>query len=186
MNIVLATDDNFVQHCSVTMLSILKHNSDVVFYILTEGLSESNVSMLNNIVAENGGDIYICNVDKEVVKRFPMPADADAHISVATYYRLLTEFILPQSVDKYIYMDCDMVVRGNMLELWNENVENYAIGAVFQSVSLAQEQDKNRLGIPEKNGYFNAGLLLVNLKYWRENNISKRLLDFVENLRMRI
>lgn len=150
MNIVLATDDNFVQHCSVTMLSILKHNSDVVFYILTEGLSESNVSMLNNIVAENGGDIYICNVDKEVVKRFPMPADADAHISVATYYRLLTEFILPQSVDKYIYMDCDMVVRGNMLELWNENVENYAIGAVFQSVSLAQEQDKNRLGIPEK------------------------------------
>ena len=57
MNIVLATDDNFVQHCSVTMLSILKHNSDVVFYILTEGLSESNVSMVNNIVAENGGDI---------------------------------------------------------------------------------------------------------------------------------
>lgn len=186
MNIVLATDDNFVQHCSVTMLSILKHNSDVVFYILTEGLSENNVSMLNNIVAENGGDIYICNVDKEIVKRFPMPADADAHISVATYYRLLTEFILPQSVDKYIYMDCDMVVRGNMLELWNENVEDYAIGAVFQSVSLAQEQDKNRLGIPEKNGYFNAGLLLVNLKYWRENNISKRLLDFVENSYSRI
>ena len=90
MTIVLATDENFVQHCCVAMASVLKHNQDVFFYIFTEGISKENALVLKNLVSDLGGRLEIILVDSNTVRKFPMPANADAHISIATYYRLFT------------------------------------------------------------------------------------------------
>ena len=181
MNFILATDDNFVQHCCVTMTSILRNNNDVHFFIFTEELSPQNAELLCNHTKSFGGTIEICKVDSNIVSRFPMPANADAHISVATYYRLFAALILPESIDKAIYMDCDMVVRKSFKELWDEPIEGYAVGAVFQSKGESQTNDKKRLHIPEQFGYFNAGLLLINLKYWREHSVTDRLMDYIRD-----
>lgn len=181
MVIVLSTDDNFVQHCCVTIASVLKHNSDVVFYVFTEGLSEKNENLIQSLVTSLGGTCNICKIDSDIVRKFPMPSNADAHISIATYYRLFAELVLPETVETFIYMDADMVVRGNIVDLLNEDLNNYALGAVFQPVSESQERDKKRLRIPDDYGYFNAGLLLVNLNYWRKNNVTKRLISFINN-----
>lgn len=180
MNIVLATDNNFVQHCCVAMASVLRHNSGVVFYIFTEALSDENMKLMTDLVTTLHGDINFCFVNSSIVKNFPMPTNADAHISIATYYRLLVDCLLPHSLERAIYMDCDMIVRGSLGPLWNEEIENYAIGAVFQPLSETQENDKERLRIPVNYGYFNAGLLLINLEYWRSNNVTGRLLSFIK------
>lgn len=123
MNIILATDDNFVQHCCVAMTSVLLNDTDVQFYIFTEGLTQYNVELLTNQVVSYGGKIHICIVDSKIVSKFPMPTYADAHISIATYYRLFAAEILPQDIDKVIYMDCDMVARKSFAELWNTDIE---------------------------------------------------------------
>lgn len=182
MNVVLATDDNFVQHCCVAMTSVLINNStDVNFYIFTEGLSEDNTNILKTQVARLGGNIDVINVDSRVVSKFPMPSNADAHISLATYYRLFSAILLPPKIEKAIYMDCDMVARKSFDELWKTNIDGYALGAVFQPVTNSQSDDKRRLMIPNEMGYFNAGILLMNLKYWRDNNVTDRFLDFISS-----
>lgn len=181
MVIVLSTDANYVQHCCVTMTSVLKHNSDVEFYVFTEGLSKNNENLIHSLVTSLGGTCNICKIDSDIVKHFPMPSKVDAHISIATYYRLLAELVLPKTVGTFIYMDVDMVVRCSLVELYTEDLNNYALGAVFQPVSESQERDKKRLQIPENYGYFNAGLLLVNLDYWRKNNVTERLLAFIND-----
>lgn len=181
MIIVLATDDNFVQHCCVAITSILLHNKEVQFYIFTEGLSEENSSILKDLVNDLGGRLEIVLVESNVVSKFPMPENADAHISIATYYRLFSALLLPDHIDKVIYMDCDMVVRKSMHELWNTDLESSAIGAVYQPKSKSQEDDMKRLSIPKDYGYFNAGLILINLKYWRDHAITDRLFSFIKN-----
>lgn len=181
MNIVLATDDNFVQHCCVTITSLLVNNKDVCIYLFTEGLSAENEMLLSDQTEKLGGELRVCKIDSSIVKRFPMPPNGGEHISIATYYRLFVAEILPPDIDKVIYMDCDMVVRKSFNPLWKTDLSNYAIGAVFQSMGNSQTRDKIRLMMPAKYGYFNAGLLLINLKYWRDNDVTNTLLSFIRD-----
>ena len=180
MNIVCATDNNFVQHCAVTLISILKNNTnDINIYLLTEELSEDNESKLKQLVTKNGGQLHIILVDGEILKECPMPnLSMLDHISVATYYRLLISKLIPKHIDKVIYLDCDIIVRHNLNDLWNCSISEFALGAVYQ-VTNSNVDSAKRLGYPAKFGYFNAGVLLLNLKYWRENYISEKLFEYL-------
>lgn len=181
MYIVCATDNKFVQHCAVTIVSILKNNtSKVIIYLLTEGLSLYNEKQLTDLVTSNGGELHIIPVNSEALKNCPMPPLFKlSHISIATYYRLLVSELLPEEIDKVIYLDCDIVVRHSIDDLWNYNIDGYAIGAVYQIADWNIDAIK-RLSYPISYGYFNAGVLLINLKYWRENQISGQLFEYLE------
>lgn len=177
MNIVCATDDNFVQHCCIMLVSLLSNNKNVSIYILTEGLSEDNKNILEMEVAQYGGNIHFLIVDSSVVERFPMPSVGGlSHISRATYYRLLMSELLPTSIDKVIYLDCDIIINGSLKDLWNINIDNYAIAA---SKQVGYGFEAERLGYPIEYGYFNAGVNVVNLRYWREHNVKDVLLSYI-------
>lgn len=180
MNIVLATDNNFVQHCGVAMVSVLKNNQDIKLYLLTEGLTTINEKVLNKLVNDNGGELSICRVPSDIVKYFPMSKMASSHISIATYYRLFITSLLPESVEKAIYLDCDMVVRGSLDELWKTDLDGYALGAVYQNLEWSDnEKSWSRLNIKRECGYFNAGTLLFNLKYLREYKFQEKAIRFI-------
>lgn len=182
MNILLTTDNNFVQHCAVAMVSILKNNTNVSLYLLTEGLTENNEKILTSLVSENNGKIVIIKAPTEIVQQFPMPSFMSSHISIATYYRLFVTMLLPEFIDKIIYLDCDIVVRGSLEDLWNTDIDNYALAAVYQNNEWALDNNSyERLGFSSDYGYFNAGMLLMNLSYWRKNNVQQRLFSFIKN-----
>ncbi len=180
MNIVCASDDRFVQHCAVTLVSVLKNNpGEVTIYLLTEGLSDFNAFLLTQLVRNNGGVLNILLVDPALLKNCPMPDEPKlAHISIATYYRLLIPLLLPGDVNKAIYLDCDIVVRKSLAELWNTPIDDLALGAVYQ-IEESTVSAVKRLGFPLSYGYFNAGVLLVNLKYWRDHDVIARVFDYL-------
>lgn len=183
MNIVLAADDNFVMHCGVTMMSVMSNNRDVHFYLLTEGLSAENEQKLRALVKENGGLLDIIAVPESVVAKLPMPKDAMlSHISVATYYRLFISSLLPANIDKVIYLDCDMIIREDISELFNIDLGHFVIGAVYQDDKTIMDYHTfERLGYLPQYGYFNAGLLLISLKNWRGINAEALFMDFIRN-----
>lgn len=178
MDIICSTDDNFVQHCSIMLASVLINNENTSIWVLSEGLTQVNQSILKKEVESKGGIFNYLEVDSKIISRLPMPEnDSLSHISTATYYRLLVSEILPATVEKAIYLDCDIIVKESLQQLWNTNIDNYAIGAVHQ---MWQEiHDAYRLGYPVEYGYFNAGVLLINLKYWREKSISSKLVNYL-------
>lgn len=178
MNIVCSTDNNFVQHCCVMLTSVLLNNENVSVFLLTEGLSEANHNIIKQEVESKSGIFNYLLVDSDVISKLPMPKSKNLlHISSATYYRLLIVDLLPKSINKVIYLDCDIIVRKSLIELWNTNISNYAIGAVHQMWEEISEA--RRLGYPIDYGYFNAGVLLINLEYWRLNNISFKLIHYL-------
>lgn len=177
MNIVCATDDNFVQHCCVMLISILKNNKNVTIYLLSEGLTSYNQKLLKDEIELQGGVYNYIIVDSETIKQLPMPDLAELnHISPATYYRLQIDKLLPDSIDKVIYLDCDIIVRKSLDDLWNTNIDRYAIAAISQFPS---EHNCKRLNYDSSFTYFNAGVLLINLNYWRKNSVSERLIRFL-------
>lgn len=186
MTIVLATDNCFAQHCAVVICSVLDHNKDVEFYILTEGLTEDNENRLRSVAGSC--PFNICIVDSEALKGFPMPNVKTEKISIATYYRLFITQLLPASVSKVLYLDCDLVVRGSLGELWETDMAGKALAAVHYPDCPTMIKNCMRLGLnPSLNGggqegiscYFNAGVLLMNLDYWRLHNLPQRYFDFI-------
>lgn len=182
MNIVLATDNNFVQHCGVTIKSITSNNKDVNFYLLTEGLSPANTRLLESVAEENGCSLEFCIVPSDIVRFFPMSKMASSHISIATYYRLFITSLIPGDVDKVIYLDCDMVIRDSLSALWETDVTNAPLCAVYQHNEWADNNGSwERLRIPREYGYFNAGCLVMNLDYLRKNNFQHKAIEYINN-----
>ena len=176
MNIVCATDDNFVQHCCIMLVSLLCNNKDVDIYIMTEGLKEENRRIIEEEVAAKGGRIHFCLVDSNLIDNLPLSkAEGLNHISKATYYRLLIADILPKDLDRVLYLDCDIIVNDSLDELWTINMTGKAIAA---SLQIGSGYECERLGYPIEDGYFNAGVTLMNLVFCRENNITAELLKY--------
>lgn len=179
MNIVCATDDNFVQHCSIMLVSLLENNKNVSIYILTEGLKENNKRIIIDEVSKYNADLNFCLVNSEIVKQFPMPDQKGlSHISRATYYRLFIAELLPASISKAIYLDCDIIINGSLEDLWNTDLSDYALAA---SLQIGHGFEALRLGYPIKYGYFNAGMNVINLDYFRKHNLSHKLIKYIIN-----
>ncbi len=178
MNIVCATDDNFVQHCCIMLVSLLCNNKDVDIYILTEGLTDENRRIIEEEVSAKSGHVHFCIVDSSLIENMPLSkAEGLNHISRATYYRLLIADILPQEVNRVLYLDCDIVVNDSLEDFWNIDMTNKAIAAVLQ---IGAGYECERLGYPIEDGYFNAGVTLMNLDYCRTHNVTGEMLAYVE------
>ena len=76
MKIVCATDDNFVQHCTIMLTSLLLNNRNVSIYLLTEGLKYEKECIIRKQVEDLGGTLRICLVNTNIVEKFPMPSDS--------------------------------------------------------------------------------------------------------------
>lgn len=176
MNIVCCTDNNYVIPCGVLITSVCENNSseDIKIYILTEGISLENQERLKAVVAKYGKQIEFYTVDKKAFANCPI----SRHITLATYFRLIMTDILPQDIEKVLYLDCDIVVRHSLHSLWNTDIDSYAAG-VIPDMSIDDIRIYNRLQYPSYFGYFNAGVLLVNLRYWREKNLSDRFFEII-------
>ena len=177
MYIVCATDNNFVQHCVIMLVSLLQNNKNVEIYVLSDGLSAQSIKIIEDEVHAQNGHAHFISVPDKIAKTFPMSnLERLNHISRATYLRLLIPELLPQNIDKVIYFDCDIIINSSIEELWNYNLSNMAIAAVLQ---IGSGSEAERLGYPITYGYFNAGVTVVNLKYCREHNICNLFMDYI-------
>src|SRR5262249_26051824 len=97
------------------------------------------------------------------------------HFTVMTYARLLIGDLLPREIDRVLYLDGDILVRGDIGELWTTDLRDRTLGAV---VDLPPYPYNRRLGLPDDTSYFNAGVLLIDLRRWRQLRVGERALSF--------
>ena len=190
INIVCAIDDNYVPLCGIMLTSLFESNPGCYFsvYVLTKGLRDVNKARLNSIFDRNQemcpGEINICEIDDSVIK--DIPVRLHSHFTITILYRFLTADILPQDVDRVLYLDCDILVRGNISELYDMNLTGVAVAACPEHDGKIGEVQPDlvadwcdRLGYNRDYGYFNAGVMLINLEYWREHNVMERLVCYL-------
>ena len=84
--------------------------------------------------------------------------------------------------ERVLYLDTDTLLANSVLPLFSLDMKGKAVGAVTQNYPYAKESIK-RLNYDENKGYFNSGVLLIDLKQWRENNVMKQSIDYcVKNI----
>lgn len=183
MEIVCSTDNNYVMPTGVMLTSLFENNPEenIRVHVLDGGLTDESRSQLSDIANKYSQHITYYEINEELFKDFPIGnANQACHIhSMATYYRLYMTKILPVDVDKIIYLDGDLLVLRSLKPLWDMNLDGYALAAVPDPFNNKVDH-YNTLRYPMELGYFNAGVLLVNLKYWRDNNVLMEFLKLVK------
>lgn len=182
LNIVLSTDNNYVMPTGILMCSVCVNTPcKIAFFVLTgKGFSEKSKSLMQQSVKGYDASVVFLPVPENLESLLPMGKPGQPqYITVATYYRLFLQDILPESIDKVLYLDGDIVCRSSLLPLWNTDIEGKPVAAVYEIEN--NDHRYERLCYDEKDGYFNAGVLLINLKYWREHDVQARFFNYLNN-----
>lgn len=176
-HIVFCINNNWTMQCGILIQSILYFNrSPFVFHIISKNISEENKTKLKNVLLNTESKIEFHQISNEYDSKFIL-REGD-HVSVETYYRFFIPDLLPENVDKALYLDADILCLNNFDKLFETDLSDFACGMV-EDCRAFEIGKFNRLEYDIQYGYCNAGVMLINLSYWRKNNLRDKLIDFV-------
>ena len=177
INIVFACDSNYAQHVTVAMMSILKNTTDparIVFYLMDDQIDIAVKKKIRASIEQAHAAIHFCEVAADQFASFFV----SGQLSRASYFRLEMGHLLPRAVEKVIYLDCDLLVLDDIAALWEYDMGGHPLAAVMDLGIMASGKDwrgkQKQLGFSKNDSYFNAGVLMVNLKVWREHDYGRQ------------
>ncbi len=172
VNLYFNIDDNYVDYFLVTVYSIFKNNhskSNIHIYLVEDDLSEKNKQRITNFVEKKHKQkidiLHFSNYEKMFN---PKSFHYIKHISKISFARIFIGSLLPKDIDKVIYLDADILVREDISKLYNINIDNFTVGMA----SYLEEQSPF--------GSYNGGVVLINLKKWRQQKIEEKLLEYTQ------
>lgn len=201
--VVTGADENYSIGLAVTVQSMLYHLDEkrrVELYVLDGGITPETKQRLLTSWSNPRMRIHWIDADVQSLSHLVTAG----HLNHTTYLRLLIPDILPASVDKVLYLDSDLLIRRDLGLLWDEPLGEHAILAgqetgcpyVDSGIVFADQPSKlSRLGTttPVKNyrelgmnphaKVFNAGILVINVDYWRKHNVPQLAFDCLEEHR---
>ena len=165
IDIVISINNRFAQHAGVMLASLFENNKHLEFtiHVFHKNLSLFNIENLKSIIDYYSYNVLFYDVSSYLLLIDKLPSDN--RITEESYFRLLIPDILNKSIHKVLYLDSDVVINGDISELWNINIDNYSSAVVLDEIS----PDNNilyKIECQDKE-YFNAGVMLLNLDYIR-------------------
>ena len=178
-DICYSLDSNYTEQTAVSISSILKNSKDdenINFYILDGGLSSEDRLSLEKLKNIKDFSIKYIEMDKKIFENCPLlkaekKGYENYHVTLPTYFRFKLSSLFP-NLDKILYLDCDVIIKSSLKELFLSDIKDKSVLMVPDSES---EKEAKRLGT---NLYFNAGVMLINLDFWRKNNIENALFSY--------
>ena len=173
LDIVYATDNNFIDVLYASIASLYDTNGDLNLdiWIIGEKISDLNKEKINNLSKDYN--------QKEVnwIENCEVPYQVKLDRGSASQYsRLMIGSILPDSIKKALYLDADTIILSNLIELFNVCFDDKIVIGVSDVINV---EYKKILNIPEDRAVFNTGVLLIDLEKWRIEQIESKLFDVI-------
>lgn len=178
INVAYWADEQFTLYSYVSIFSILKNmkKSDCLCcYFLTK-FPNKNIWIIQKLKKKfDNFEIKVVSIDEKNFDNIPTSWEL-RHWSSAIYYRLGVDLIRwPQ---KILYLDCDIIVDRDISVLYQENLWNKTVWVCFSDNPKSVYAWHTELWLKE-NKYFNSWVMLINLDKRKDNKISKKCVDLL-------
>ena len=187
--IFFAVDDNYAPYLAVAMRSLIDNASNDYQYnihILIDKLNDQNTAILCGMAAENV-HIETINVTNKLDALGDMLHLRD-YYTKTTYYRFFIPALFPQ-YDRGLYLDCDIVVNGDISQLYNIPMGDLILAAapeeVMRMIDVFGTYAEAVLDIP-RNEYFSAGILVMNLNKMRQVALEEQFVEILGRRTFRV
>ena len=185
MNILVAINRNYITKLEVLLESIFSNNEvDVKIYLLHSELLIEDIERLKNF----------CNVKKieDGISRELHAICVKDHIfdhividipglSIETYYRLIAAELLPDDLDRILYLDADIIVNGSLMYFYNIDFKGNAAAVCEDTIANFREDIRTRIGLSKEGTYFNAGVILFHMPKWKKYITKEKVTELLTN-----
>ena len=189
--VFFAVNDTYAPYLGVAIKSMLENMNRKWFckiHVLVTDLSKKHAQKLKAVVAEYGNaSLEFVDVAKECKKMAGMFHMRD-YYSKETYYRFFISPLFPQ-YEKAVYLDCDIIVKGDIVKLYTQDLGDNLLAAAVEEVVYVNDYlgfySEKCLGVPWKE-YFGAGILLINTKLFREEHVEEQFVELLKNYKFSV
>ena len=176
MNIAFCLNRKIVRYLPVTFASIRANHTEasITCYVVHSDLHEEDKDMLIAFAKKFKLTLHILHVDYSLFEKIATPKGYKTNLyqlPIETCFRFILPNVLPQTIDRVLYLDIDIVVDGDLYGLYSMDFQDKAVVVTYgmhgyDSLSPALPP----INLPPESGlYFNAGVMLLNLVYLRKN-----------------
>lgn len=182
IEICLCADDRYMMPAGVCITSIFENNKDekVRVHLITEGISKENEKKLRKTAERYQQQVEIHRVDAEIFNDFP----TTSQFSKAIYLRYLIPQILDENIEKALYLDCDIICDASLKKLWASDLGDNYCGVCLDphgdDIVIRNRLNAHQEHLTSEDVYFNSGVLLFDVRKWREENLAHQLITFVD------
>lgn len=172
-NIVYICNNNHVWLTAISMTSLLVHNSGIHIYVIGPDIQPQNRFLLKQTPQSHGGCCTVLDIpyykEQQVLKIRRWPSFTIARLFIAK--------ILPDSINRILYLDSDTIITDSIEELWEFDMHGKPYCGVKDCIGWRY---KRNIGLAETDPYVNGGVLLADLKPLRRMEISTDIHNFIQ------
>lgn len=180
MNICLVINNEYVKYTKIFLISLFENNKDKSFniYIIHSGLNENNINNLRELINKYNSRLYLLPIEESIFENAP---DFWGTSSKETYYKLLIPEIIPDGIEKVLYLDVDIIINGEIDGIYNMDLKDKLLGVrPDYFVNRFETNYKESLGIKRNEIYFNAGVMLFNLYKFKKIYNKEEIFRYID------
>ena len=177
VNIIYASNDGYACHLAASLVSLLENNRQIPHldvYVLSVCMCGEYQERLKNLAGRYGRTLQTVELGN-LKERFDYEIDTRG-FDISAMARLFAPQVLPDSVEKALYLDCDTIVCGSIAPLYEIDLGENLVGMVMEPTAYGPM--RRAIGMTKDEPYYNSGVLLMALGQWRVQNVLKQLLEF--------
>lgn len=176
MHICVSSDDNYAQHLGVTLVSVLSSNpqSNFFFHVLDGGISADNKQKIEKLKKKYSFELEFIRMDEKEFGNCVIPKET--HFTLPAYYRLKIPSLFPD-LERVLYLDVDLIVKGDLRPLYHADLKNNWFGMIEDHYA---KESVDRLAL-NHGRYFNSGVTLFNIRQLNEDGFADKSFDFINN-----
>lgn len=169
MNVAVALNRKYFIYTYVMLTSLYENNKEnrITVYVLHSELTEEQIAEFQKLAENYGGKVVSVYVDRD---KFSDQLPTTTEWSLETYYRLMMPDLLPETVERILYLDVDIIVNQNLWEFYSQDFEGKLFCVCRDVLELKMEQHRQIFSKFLEQGfvYFNAGVMLWNMEEIRK------------------
>lgn len=184
INVLVSVNTKFIDYLKVMICTL--HNTtegEICIYLCNRDLKKSEIDQIGTFLSKKCKRVKLVTIDMKDNSPFESFPIVTHNFSVEMYYRLLAQFVLPESIERVLWLDSDIVILKDISDFYYQDFnDKYMIAC--PDISCDSEKfvnHKKKLGIADENTYINSGVLLLNLAELRRKT---NLEDIVANCEM--
>lgn len=173
-------NEKYAPYAGVSITSLLKNNKhfdEIRIFILGEKISEESTEKLEMLAKKYNREMIFLNTRHlvKMMKKINMPVYRGSY---AANMRLFLAEIVPEDVDRLLYLDSDTIVEGKLDEIATMDLQDYPIAMVMDSLGFAHMKE---LGL--EGNYYNSGTIVFQMGIWRREGYENKIIDHIKSVR---
>ena len=172
-NIVIVSNEGYIQHAAVMLTSLFCTNKDkhFVIWLLTDGITKETMSKLQTVCVTHGAELKVITCGIDNLGDFPV-----GQWNPIMYFKLLIPQLLPATEKRCLFLDVDMIVHDDITALYHWNLQDKVIAAAEDMPDCITF--KPRLGLKDTDFCINSGVMVCDLEKWRQMEHKQPIMDY--------